>query len=68
METISARHLQPPSDATPDGPRPSPRERVAAHCRARARGVDARTAHARTIAFFRAGGRAGAPALPASPA
>lgn len=58
MEMISARYLQSRSDAAMHGSMPSLREQIAAHYRASARGVDARTAHLRTIHFYRSSGHA----------
>jgi hypothetical protein len=63
MEMTSARYLQTRSDtSTPDAAATS-RELVAAHCIACVPGVDAATAHARSMRFYRSSGHAGAFAL-----
>ena len=53
MEMISAKLLEQQDIARDDGPAAIPAQAVVAHMRARARGVDAQTAQARTKAFFR---------------
>jgi hypothetical protein len=56
MDHVVTRHRPARPDARNAQPEPSPRELVAAHFRACARGVAAAVAHARTQRFYRASG------------
>lgn len=62
MKKVSARLLQ-QRPGRPTHSAPSPRERIASHCRDQVRGVDARTAHARMAGFYRSSGLAWARSL-----
>jgi len=57
MEMNSARFIRQTSEAVDGVSAPTSREQIAAVFRARARGVDPRTADGRTKAFYRASGR-----------